>query len=214
MVAGDPTPIQIGDVQTENTREISQHNTALTTTQQGVTSSAAGKQIDVTTSSDSVALNYQDHALSNESLESISETSQQSSFIANDILSQTELNENDKQSKVMKPMANSSQPTKQQPHIIRHHAAQTLQLLSSSTSSQRLKTNLTQASIITPSLKSNLTSTVTNVSVPSPKSSGPLNLTTRDDTQVLLPIVNSSSIEGECDDNPGTGKLKPHFQLS
>ena len=84
-------------------------------------------------------------------------------------MQQVELVEVSKKAKLSKSTLGNQQSTKQQPHIIRHHASshtQNLQLISSSPATQRPK--LSQASI-TPTIRS----MTQNIAVVSNESLGP-----------------------------------------
>ena len=88
---------------------------------------------------------------------------------SNSTLQQVELVEVSKKAKLSKSTLGNQQSTKQQPHIIRHHASshtQNLQLISSSPATQRPK--LSQASI-TPTIRS----MTQNIAVVSNESLGP-----------------------------------------
>ena len=164
IVSGDSMPIQIEDCKTFTTLKASHTNSPVS----GITTEPMPVDAnDTSVTSLTVENTEKTRQDERNSIDSKDIKSEQPE--SNSTLQQVELVEVSKKAKLSKSTLGNQQSTKQQPHIIRHHASshtQNLQLISSSPATQRPK--LSQASI-TPTIRS----MTQNIAVVSNESLGP-----------------------------------------
>ena len=131
---------------------------------------------------------------------------------ASDVSSKTDLDISvdksplSKKLKGAKTVISNQQTTKQQPHIIRHHAishTQNLQLISSTATSHKPKPSVSHNSITPSSSRPNQSTSVTGISVASPKGQVSVNLT---NTGPKEGTYNVSETMDELEGNDDTGE--------
>ena len=151
LVAGDPTPILLDDTGRNNTPDSSSFNTVSETVQQteNTTDSVIRKEIETT---DATTVDNMEQRRNDVSSKTNLDASEKLPLYSKSTLQPVDLSDATKKLKGEKSVTYSQQNSKQQPHIIRHHATshtQNVQLISSA-ATQRPKSNVTQASITTP----------------------------------------------------------------
>ena len=175
IVSGDSIPIQIEDSKIMSSLKVSHTSHAVSeTTTESIVNTTTGNANETPSTVDNTDKSP-DERNSIDSKECKLEKPG-----SNSTLQQVEMVEVSKKAKLSKSTIGNQQSTKQQPHIIRHHASshtQNLQLISSSPATQRPK--LPQASI-TPTIRSMTQNiaVVSNESLVSPKGAMAVNLAT------------------------------------
>ena len=210
MVSGDPSPILLEDSKTNtNVREASNPNSGSETT--------LTDAVDPITSTDSLTFSNEVDTQREESSSRTNadgEVSDRSISNSNSTIQQVDPKLGSKKFKEAKTViSNQQQHTKQQPHIIRHHAishTQNLQLIASP-ATHRPKSNIAQSSSA-PTIRACQNASLASTSMNSPKNNVSVSLATSSakewSTQALLHAARIIDNTSEEEGNVESGKYQ------